>query len=150
MKFDIGSKLGLILSSLAFYLLFLSLSFFFNLFLFADAHKVVTFFRSDDQFVASPGGLAITTIVWSFLVSLSYALWGNKLNIGKPYKRGFVYGLLVFVFFIWQQELYYYQFVEFPIGILIGAQLHMVTAFSVGCSAIALIQEYFNKKQSQR
>ncbi len=130
-----------IVSSFIFYLIFIGSSFFFNLIVFAKAHEVVTFFRSEDSFLASPGGLAITAVIWSILISCSYQVFGRHLKIEKTYLRGLAYGFLIFLFFIWQQELFYYQFIEFEIGILIGAILHMVIAFPIGCMFIAIIHE---------
>lgn len=130
-----------IASSFVFYLIFIGSSLFFNVVVFAKAHEAVTFFRSENSFLASPGGLAITTIIWSILISCSYQVFGKQLKIKKTYLRGLSYGLLVFVFFIWQQELFYYQFIEFEIGILIGAIFHMITAFPIGCMFIAMIHE---------
>lgn len=137
------SATGLILSSIAFFIVFVSASFIINAVIFAQAHEVVTFFRDDHQFIASPLGLAITGFTWSVLISLSYALFGTKLNVAQPYQRGLAYGAIVFFFFVWQQELFFYQFVDFEIEILIGAISHMAVAFPIGCALVAIFQAGF-------
>lgn len=134
------------LSGLAFYLVFISLSLLINMVMFAQAHDVVEFFRDTDTFLASPYGLAITSVVWGVLIAWSYDLFGQKLNIAKPYLKGLVYGALVFFFFIWQQEVFYYQFIEFEPGILWAALLHMGTAFPLGGMVVAVIQDYLLKR----
>jgi hypothetical protein len=112
--------------------------------IFHQAHDVVTFFRPESVFIASPVGLGITTLIWGLLISTSYQIFGPAIKINKPWVKGLVFGLLVFIFFVWQQELFYYQFIEFKIGILLGAVLHMGTSFPIGCMLIGMIDNKIN------
>jgi hypothetical protein len=129
-----------VLGGFVFFLVFASLSYLINMVAFAEAHAVVTFFRAEDHALVSPVALSLTTLIWSFLISLSYTIFGRALPVKAAWLRGLVYGALVFFLFVWQQEMFYFQFIDFPVGILWGALLHMALAFPLGCMFISVIQ----------
>jgi len=47
--------------------------------------------------------------------------------------------LVVYVFFIFCQEFYYYQFIKFDFVIIAGSLIHYLLTFVIGCGLIGLI-----------
>ncbi len=129
-----------LLAGLAFFLVFVTLSYLINVVWFADAHAKIEFFRSEDDPIGSFIGLAIVTGVWSLLIAFCYLLVETKLPDWPPILKGAAYGCVVFLFFIWPQEVLYFQFVEFNWGIIASALLHMALSFVVGGAVIGVVQ----------
>jgi|SRR5690606_20142613 len=121
-----------------FALQFGGLSFVINELWLGPEHEVYTFWRPEDDFRLVPG-LGITTLLWSATIVLSYQFFGERLNIQNNFLHGATYGVLVYLFFVFFQELYYYQFIAFDWIITAGAQLHYLLAFGVGCGLVGVL-----------
>lgn len=136
------NTLAVLISALVFFVIFVALSYLINVVGFAEAHAQIRFFRNDDDPLGSYLSLSITTAVWSILIAFAYYKLQPHINGTSSALKGLKYGAWVFLFFIWQQEVLYFQFVQFNWGILVSALIHMALAFTMGGAAIAVVQEF--------
>lgn len=83
-------------------------------------------------------GLLITSFVWAVLLHASYLYFGERIRIENRFLQGMVYGLLVYIFFVAFQEIYYYQFISFNIMITVGSLVHYFLTFTLGGGLMAV------------
>jgi hypothetical protein len=101
-------------------------------------HEVYSFLRPDDDPRVTPG-LGLSTLLWSALITAGYQFFGPRITIRNPFAHGAAFGFLVYVCFVFFQELLYYQFIEFDWIIIAGALLHYLVSFTLGCGLIGVI-----------
>ena len=130
-----------IIAGLIFYCLLVALSFVFNMLMFAEAHEVFTSFRPEGHPLSSPLALAISGIFWSMLISYSYRICGRCVQIKNSIAKGAAYGAFVFLFFMWYPAVFYFQCIDFEVGILLGDLLTYGFVLPLGGIVIALFHE---------
>ncbi|HOV14514.1 MAG TPA: hypothetical protein PK771_09545, partial [Spirochaetota bacterium] len=103
--------LKIIFTSIIFLIILVTLSLIINVILLGDLHHKHSFFRPDTDFRVNPG-LLINSLFWGVLVSISYLFFGDKIRLKNGFLSGMLYGIVIYIFFIFSQELYYYLFIE--------------------------------------
>jgi hypothetical protein len=124
--------------ALVFTIVLISLSFLINALWLGNIHDRHPFFRPVTDIRVTPG-LALTTLLWGIMLNLGYRLTSGWIKVRKPFLRGAVYGLSVFILYIFCHELYYYQFIKFDIMILAGGLIHYLMTLVLGGGFIGLI-----------
>ncbi len=118
-------------------ILMILLSYPIHVMIFGHWWDTVSLVRPVDSWQVIPG-MALATICWGILLSLGFAVLYKGIP-GKGLKKGFYYGLLLWLIFIWFVEFWNYLQLDIPFMVVIAGLLFYLITLPLGGVAIAAI-----------
>lgn len=128
----------ILLSGLGCALVLASFSYLINELVLGKAHDAYDFFRSEEDLRINPG-LGLTSLLWGVLFAVGYSLFGRALSVRGKVRHGATYGALVFVLFVAVHEVFYYQFIEFELTLLLGGLLHYAVSMTLSGALVGAL-----------
>ncbi len=95
----------------------------------------VSIMRSLDSWQVIPG-MAIATICWGIILSFGFAILYQGIP-GRGLKKGFFYGLILWVLFVLFAEFWNFLQLDIPFMVVIAGLLHYLITLPLGGVVIA-------------